>query len=58
MHMDPLSQAATGAMGLRLACDTGGTFTDLVVEDGDHQAPVVNLPDRARSNARSMLVIL
>src|SRR3954452_4711280 len=22
-------------MALRMACDTGGTFTDLVVEDGD-----------------------
>ena len=47
MHMDPLSQAATGAVGLRLACDTGGTFTDLVAEDGDQIRPfkVSTTPD-------------
>ena len=30
-----LSQSTGKSQGLRLACDTGGTFTDLVVEDGD-----------------------
>ncbi|TCN22827.1 hydantoinase/oxoprolinase family protein [Sinorhizobium americanum] len=30
-----LSPSPIKAQGLRLACDTGGTFTDLVVEDGD-----------------------
>lgn len=30
-----LSSSASKTQDLRLACDTGGTFTDLVVEDGD-----------------------
>ncbi|TCV65925.1 hydantoinase/oxoprolinase family protein [Neorhizobium sp. S3-V5DH] len=33
--MDISSPAKGLSTGLRLACDTGGTFTDLVVEDGE-----------------------